>query len=89
MELGAELKKFIEENDLSKKLNQYSVFSKWERVVGKAIAKNTRPKTIKNDTLYIEVHNPAWKTELQFMKNDLLKKIVRESKDGIKRIKLI
>ena len=89
MELKAELQKYIESNKLAKKLNQYSVFNHWENIVGPMISKQTVPKTIKNDTLYIQVLNPVWKTELQFMKQDLLKKIIKESKDGIKRIKLI
>lgn len=89
MELRHELKKFINENDLSKKINQYSVFSNWQSIVGDLISQHTVPQTIKNDMLYIKVENSAWKTELEFMKVDLLKKIQKESKQEIKKIKLI
>ena len=62
--------------------------NQWEKIVGSKIANVTDVIKIQNNTLYIKCKNPTWKNELQFQKNELLKKIQKETKK-VKNIILI
>jgi len=52
-----------------------SVFSDWERLVGEVIASHTRPKRIENGVLVLEVDDPAWASEMEWMSEELLRRI--------------
>ncbi|HEB12774.1 MAG TPA: DUF721 domain-containing protein [Actinobacteria bacterium] len=55
--------------------------AKWEEVVGKSAAKNSRPMTVKNHTLIVETTSPVWSHRLTMMKKEILDKaIVGEEK---------
>ena len=59
----------------------------WEKIVGKIIGQATKPIKIESQKLYIKCKNPTWKTELQYQKSELIKKISKNIK--IKDIILI
>lgn len=52
-----------------------SVFADWERLVGDVIAAHTRPQRITKGVLYLEVDDPAWASEMEWMSEDLLERI--------------
>jgi len=52
-----------------------SVFADWERLVGEVIAKHTRPQRITNGVLFLEVDDPAWASEMEWMSEELLRRI--------------
>ena len=52
-----------------------SVFADWERLVGEVIAKHTRPARITNGTLFLVVDDPAWASEMEWMSEELLRRI--------------
>lgn len=52
-----------------------SVFSDWERLVGEVIAEHTTPTRIENGVLFLEVDNPAWASEMEWMSEELLRRI--------------
>lgn len=83
------LNAFLKEHKLEKKLDQYHIFQIWEDLVGKRIADVAKPEFIKHETLWIKVENPVWKTELNFMKQELMKKIGSATKNQIKQIKIM
>jgi len=47
----------------------------WENCVGKAIAAHTSPSFISDKRLFIDVDSPAWATQLNFLQQDIIKKI--------------
>ena len=47
----------------------------WQEVVGKNIAKHTAPKYVKAKKLYIEVDSPIWSTQLNFLKDQVIRTI--------------
>ncbi|MCX6383705.1 MAG: DUF721 domain-containing protein, partial [Actinobacteria bacterium] len=59
----------------SSKLNSCRIFNYWEEIVGKEIAKNTKPKKLKDKVLYISTVNPIWASELNLMSQDIISKI--------------
>jgi predicted nucleic acid-binding Zn ribbon protein len=63
-------------------LDAYKVFHMWNDLVGDRIASHTRPVRIDRDTLFVEVDDPLWLTQLKYMKLDLLSKIDMTIKKG-------
>jgi predicted nucleic acid-binding Zn ribbon protein len=69
-------------------LDAYKVFHMWSDLVGDRIASHTRPQRIDRDTLFVEVDDPLWLTQLKYMKIDLLGKIdVMVKKGAIKDVR--
>lgn len=59
----------------------------WEEVVGKTIAEHARPSTIRNKKLRVNVSEPIWLQELEFVaetiKEKLNKKLRRNAVEKI------
>ncbi|MDM8551183.1 DUF721 domain-containing protein [Desulfobacterales bacterium HSG2] len=51
------------------------IWSLWESVVGEAIAENARPAAFKEKLLLVNVSDPIWIQQLQFLKADMIAKI--------------
>ena len=51
------------------------IFREWPRLVGEVIARNSRPRRIRDGELQIEVDNPAWASELQWMSEEILSRV--------------
>ncbi|MCE5329783.1 DUF721 domain-containing protein [bacterium] len=74
---------YISELNLEKKLNNYKLFNHWEEIVGQEIAKNSRPKKLKDKVLFVSTVNPIWASELSLMSQDIIKKINNYLKEDI------
>jgi predicted nucleic acid-binding Zn ribbon protein len=55
--------------------NQYKTLQIWHLVVGEAISAETRIERFLNGELFIKVKNPSWRMELNFRKQDIIKKL--------------
>lgn len=51
------------------------VFSEWPRLAGDVIAAHTRPQKIEHGVLHLEVDDPAWAREMQWMSEELLRRV--------------
>ncbi len=47
----------------------------WEEVVGSAIAQNSRALEVKGKTLVVKARSSAWRSEIAFQKDEILKAI--------------
>jgi predicted nucleic acid-binding Zn ribbon protein len=47
----------------------------WNEVVGSAISKNAKPSRIKNGVLRVTVSDPIWLQELQFIEENIRKRL--------------
>ncbi len=45
----------------------------WEKIVGPTVAKHIRAVEVRGRTLLVKTDNPAWRTELAFQKDELLR----------------
>ena len=52
-----------------------AIFSDWERLVGPALARHVEPVGLRDGVLLLDVDEPGWVTELQFLHDDLLRRI--------------
>ena len=76
--LDKALHQALDKWSLSAKLASYQIFEDWEKLVGKAIAKKSRPLHYQGECLVVEVDHSAWMQELSLLKLSLIKKISKE-----------
>jgi predicted nucleic acid-binding Zn ribbon protein len=51
------------------------VFSRWEELVGAAVAAHCRPVSLVRSTLVVSVDHPAWATQVKYLGSTLLARI--------------
>ncbi|MPY93005.1 MAG: DUF721 domain-containing protein [Acidimicrobiia bacterium] len=51
------------------------IFSRWEELVGPAVAANARPLRLQDDRLVLVVEDPMWGAELRWLEADLCRRI--------------
>ncbi len=57
------------------KLQENEVFKFWPKAVGKQIALQTKPDSLRNGTLFIKTTSSVWVQQLHFMKEEILEKL--------------
>ena len=51
------------------------VFSKWTETVGAAVSEHAKPAALRDETLVVEVTEPAWATQLRLLGDDILSRL--------------
>lgn len=51
------------------------LFSRWDEIVGSAIAAHVRPVKLDNQALVVSVDHPAWATQVRYLGDDLLDRV--------------
>ena len=77
-QLGDIIKSTIKELGIEKPIQQYEALVLWPKVVGEKIAAVTEPRHIANGKLFVKVKNAAWRNELVFHREDLVRKMNRQ-----------
>jgi predicted nucleic acid-binding Zn ribbon protein len=86
--LGRVVGKFLKDSKLDARVDQASVVPEWDLLVGKQIAKVTKPNSVTPDgTLFVAVKTNAWMNELSLMEPQLLRAL--NAKAGRQRVKKI
>lgn len=70
--------KLLRQQGLETPLMQKRLLDSWEKVAGAAIARYTGKKFIKNQTLFIQINNPALRQDLSMMRSQLVKRLNEE-----------
>jgi len=60
---------------LAEAYQQYRTLQIWNTVVGETIAEATSIERFSAGQLFIRVKNPSWRMELNFRKQDIIKKL--------------
>lgn len=68
---------------IEKKVKEYEVINKWAKIVGPKISKVTVPERTENGILFVKVKSAAWKSELIFLKRDIMTMIDKTVGSGI------
>jgi predicted nucleic acid-binding Zn ribbon protein len=69
------VEKVLKKYRLTGDLDAYKVFHMWAALVGDRISAHARPVRIDGYTLFVEVDDPLWLTQLKYMKTDILDRI--------------
>ena len=88
--LNTSIQSFLENYGLKKGVKQNSAMLYWEEVVGDKISKNTEPQSVEHGTLTVSVSNPAWRQELVFKKEEIIKQLNKKiGENTIKELRFI
>lgn len=68
----------LRHDGLETPLLQHRLMDAWERVAGRAVARYTGDKFIKNQTLFVKILNPALRADLTMMRDRLVKNLNME-----------
>lgn len=73
--LGKALNTFLKSAGIDKAVIQQQAILDWPEIVGPSIAEQTEPQQVEHGVLLIKVSTPTWRQELQFQKQDIIKKL--------------
>ena len=62
----------VRDRGWDKQLDLYSIFDKWNEIIGEDISLYAKPLKIDRGVLWLEVENSSWLQQLQYEKLDLL-----------------
>jgi len=75
---------------IGKQLEEYEVLRKWEKIVGKTVAKRVKPWKIEKGILYLKIKNPMWMQEICTQKKRMIERINKiMEKKMVKEIKIL
>ncbi len=70
---------------LDRRAREQAVFAKWAEAVGEPFCDQVRPVFVAQGRLVVAVRDSAWMQEMQFVKDDLKKKLNRALGKGVIR----
>jgi hypothetical protein len=73
--LAVVLPGLVRDKGWEKKLDLYSLFLHWDKIVDKTTAQHARPLKIVRNTFWVEVDNSSWIHQLQFQKVHILESL--------------
>lgn len=66
---------YLRDMGLEGPLNEYRLLQAWDDVMGPLVGKNTRQKSIYNQTLYVQITSSALKAELMMRRAEIIKSL--------------
>jgi predicted nucleic acid-binding Zn ribbon protein len=76
--VGDILPRVLEIMGLEDKFEEAKLVKGWEAVVGAVVASKSRPRTMREGILYIEVENSVWMQELWYRQKQIIERIAKE-----------
>ncbi len=73
--LSEVLGKALRDGGLESPLLQKRILAAWDEVVGATVARYTQEKSIRNQTLFVKISNPALRQDLSMMRTQLVKRL--------------
>lgn len=81
------MEKYLEAMGMDRQVLEHSVLSKWEEIMGSAVAARTDSKEIKDQTLYLKINSSVMRDELFQMRSVIIKRL--NEKAGFEMVKEI
>ena len=76
------LKRVLGDRKFRQGVRQAEIKLRWEEIVGPEIAARTRPVHLSRGRLLVECDHDVWRTELSFLKPEILKRICEVQGEG-------
>ncbi len=73
--LSSLLNKTLASHGLTTRLKEYRVVGRWEKIVGKVIARHAQPSSLRGKKLSVAVDSSAWMQQLSLLKPELIEKL--------------
>ncbi len=88
--VGDVLEQVLKDSGVHEQLQRVGVADEWVDRVGEAIARVARPRIVSGTVLVVEVRSSAWLTELDMMKDEILRRLNEDRHEGrIEGIRLV
>lgn len=81
--IGEVIESMVTRLGIKMRLRRAQVVEEWAAIVGERIAKETQAERVRGSTLFVFTSSSVWAQELEFMKQDILKKIRSELGKGV------
>ncbi len=75
--VGDILAKLVKKTGLGKQIDQARIWECWEDLAGANLHTHGRPRSIKDNTLIVEVDSPVWMNKYAYFKWDILQRVNR------------
>ncbi len=66
-----------------------TVFSRWEQLVGPAVARHARPLRLEGGTLVVAVDQPPWATQMRALAPGVLALLTHETGERLDRLEVV
>ncbi len=66
-----------------------TVFSRWEELVGPAMARHTKPLRLERGALVVAVDQPAWATQVKLLAPGILAKLTEDTGERLDRLDVV
>jgi len=73
--LSSFLGKTLASHGLATRLKEFRVMGRWEKIVGKVIARHAQPSSLRGKKLSVVVDSSAWMQQLSLLKPELIEKL--------------
>ena len=73
--LGSIVDKILEDHGVLDQVRRMSVLDEWSALVGDAVARVTRARSVEDGVLIVEVRSSPWLMELNMMKGDFVRRV--------------
>ncbi len=88
--VGEVLEQVLKDTGVHEQIQRVGVVDDWADRVGEAIARVARPRMVSGAVLVVEVRSSAWLTELDMMKDEILRRLNEDRHEGrIEGIRLV
>jgi predicted nucleic acid-binding Zn ribbon protein len=81
--IGSLILETLNKMGYAERIHRQSAVISWSEIVGEVISKETKAIKIDNKTLVVKVHKAAWRQQLVFLKDEILKKIDNDLGKGV------
>ena len=75
IQIGDVLEGVLKDAGLHEQVQRAGVVDEWAGRVGDAIARVARPRIVSGSVLVVEVRSSAWLTELNMMRDEILRRV--------------
>lgn len=66
-----------------------TVFSRWEELVGPAVARHVRPLRLEGGTLVVAVDQPPWATQMRVLAPGILVRLSEQTGERLDRLEVV
>ena len=73
--LGSIVDKILEDHGVLDQVRRMSVLDEWSALVGDAVARVPRARSVEDGVLIVEVRSSPWLMELNMMKGDFVRRV--------------
>jgi predicted nucleic acid-binding Zn ribbon protein len=73
--ISSVLKKISQDYGLDRRINEQRLLTEWPALVGDQIGRISKPERIFAGTLYLQMGNAVWRTELLFQKAAIIQRV--------------